>query len=62
LNDLATKYGLGNYELKLYRLSKGIEGKTENFAITTDGHWQLDLPIMRAGETDSELNGSVFII
>ena len=37
LNDLATKYGLGNYELKLYRMSKEIGGKTENLAITTDG-------------------------
>ena len=48
---------LADYELKLYRMSKGIGRKTENFAITTDGQWQLELPIMLAEETSSELNG-----
>ena len=29
-------------------MSKGNGGKPENFAITTDGHWKLELPIMLA--------------
>ena len=49
LNELATKYGLGNDEVKFNRRSKGIGGKTEKFATTTDGQWQLQLPIMLAG-------------
>ena len=61
LNELPTKYDLGNYELKLYRMSKGIAGKTENFTVNTDGQWQLELPIMLAEETSSELNGIFFI-
>ena len=32
LNELATKYRLGDYEVKLHRMSKGIWKKTENFA------------------------------
>ena len=43
LKELATKYGIG--------------GKTENFAINTDGQWQLELLIMLAEETSSVLNG-----
>jgi len=46
--------GLVN-ELKFYRMSKGIGGKTENFAITTDG--QRQATNILAGETDSLLNG-----
>ena len=48
LKELAIKYGLDNYELKLYRMLKRIGGKTENFPITTSGQWQLELPIMLA--------------
>ena len=43
LKELATKYG--------------IRGKTENFAITADGQWQLELLIMLAEETSNVLNG-----
>jgi len=56
MHELETKYALGNYERKLYRMSKGMKGKTENFAIITDRLWQLELPIMLAGETKPELN------
>ena len=38
-------------------MSKGIGGKIENFAITTDGQRQLELPSMLAGEADNNLNG-----
>ena len=54
LKELATKHGVGNYELKLYRMSKGIGGKTANFVITTDGQWQLELLIMLAEETQQQ--------
>ena len=32
-------------------------GKTENFAITTDAQWQLELPSLLVDEKASELNG-----
>ena len=48
---------MGLVIMKLYRMSKGIGGKIENFAITTDGQRQLELPSMLAGEADNNLNG-----
>jgi len=38
-------------------MSKGSGGKNEQFAITTDQQWQLELPIMLGRGTDTELNG-----
>ena len=46
LNELQQNLGLVN-ELKLYRMSKGIGGKTENFALTTDGQRQATNPARR---------------
>ena len=37
LNVQAKKCGLSNYGPKLYKMSNGIGGKLENFAINTDG-------------------------
>ena len=34
LKELSTKFGLGSFELKLYRLVK-INGRTENYSINT---------------------------
>ena len=34
-----------------------LAGKCENFAIVTDGQWQLELPNLISDESRSELNG-----
>ena len=34
-----------------------LEAKRSQFAITTDGQWQLELPNMFVGEAGSEQNG-----
>ena len=39
--DRAFQYGIGGFSLKLFRLAKSSAGKCENFAIVTDGQWQL---------------------
>ena len=43
IKEQAARYGFGTYELKLYRLAKG-GGKTENYAIITQGQWELEFP------------------
>ena len=44
LNDQAKKFGLGSFDLKLYRLVK-ISGKTENYSISTQQQLDLELPL-----------------
>ena len=51
------QFGIGGFSLKLFRLAKSSTGKCENFAIVTDGQWQLDLPNLISDEGSSELNG-----
>ena len=53
LKEQAHQYGIGGFSLKLFRLAKSPAGKCENFAIVTDGQWQLEL----SDESSSELNG-----
>ena len=43
--------------MKLFRLAESSTGKCENFAIVTDGKWQLELPNLISDEGSSELNG-----
>ena len=61
IKEQAAKYGFGTYELKLYRLAKS-GGKTENYAIITQGQWELEFPNLIAEEGNSELNGTIFYI
>jgi len=51
----------GAYELKPYRLAKS-GGKTENYAIITQGQWELEFPNLIAEEGNSELNGTICYI
>ena len=44
LKELTIKYGLGDFDIKLYRMAPKPSGKSDNFAITTDDQWQLELP------------------
>ena len=43
LKEQALQFGIGGFSLKLFRLAKSSTGKCENFAIVTDGQWQVDL-------------------
>lgn len=53
--ELSRKYGLRDFDVKLYRMAPKSGGKSDNFALTTDEQWNLELPTMMAG-TGSELN------
>ena len=59
LNEQAQKFGLGSFDLKFYRL-KNINGKAENYAISTQQ--QLELPFLLASDGESELNGKKSVI
>ena len=57
LEEQAHKYRIGGFSLKLFCLVKTPAGKCENFALVTDGQWQLELPNLILDESSSELNG-----
>ena len=44
LTELTIKYGLGDFDMKLYRMAPKPRGKSDNFAITTDDQsWSFQL-------------------
>ena len=45
LNEQARKFGLGSFDLKLYRLAK-ISGKIENYSLSTQKQLDLELPLL----------------
>ena len=55
LKELSCKYGPRDFDVKLYRMAPKSGGKSDNFALTTDEQWNLELPTMMAG-TGNELN------
>ena len=55
LKELTIKYGLGDFDIKLYRMAPKPGGKSDNFAITTDDQWELELPSM-LDDSGSEMN------
>ena len=55
LKELSSKCGLGDFDVKLYHTGPKSEGKSDNFALTTDEQRNLELPTMLAG-TGSESN------
>ena len=55
LKELASNYGLGDFNIKVYRMAPKPGGKSDNFAITTDDQWKLELPSM-LDDTGSEMN------
>ena len=55
LKELTIKYGLGDFDIKLYRMAPKPGGKSDNFAITTDDQWKLELPSM-LDDSGSEMN------
>ena len=56
LKEQALQFGIGGFSLMLFRLAKSSTGKCENFALITDGQWQLELPNLISDEGSSELN------
>ena len=59
IKQQAEKFGLGSFDLQLFRLEK-IDGKAENFAIVTKAQLNMELPFLM-GSTTSELNGGYFV-
>ena len=53
LKELTIKYGLGDFDIKLYRMAPKPGGKSDNFAITTDDQWKLPSMLDDSG---SEMN------
>ena len=56
LNDQAKKFGLGSFDLKLYLLVQ-INGKTEDYSISTQQQLDLELPLLLDSDGENELNG-----
>ena len=57
LNELALKFGMAEFELKLFRLQRSSNGKTENYSIVTQQQWEMEIPFLLGQEGQSELNG-----
>ena len=57
LMELALKFGMADFELKLFRLQRSSNGKTENYSIVTQQQWQMEIPFLLGDEGQSELNG-----
>ena len=55
IRQQAETFGLGGFDLKLFRLEK-IDGKAENSAIVTKAQLEMELPFLM-GSATSELNG-----
>ena len=61
LNEQAQKFGLGSFDLKFYRRTK-INGKAENYAISTQQQLELELPFLLGSDGEGELNGKKSVI
>lgn len=59
IKQQAEKFGLGGFDLKLFRLER-IGEKAENFTIVTKAQLQMELPFL-IGSATSELNGAYFV-
>jgi len=55
LKELATKFGLDDFDVKVFRMAPKAGGKSDNFAITTEDQWKLQLLSLLDG-TGSEMN------
>ena len=61
LKEQAQKFGLGSFDRKFHRLPK-INGKSENYAISTKQQLELELPFLLGSDGESELNGKKSVI
>ena len=59
LKELARKFGRGDLDIKVFQMAPKAAGKSDNFAITRDDQWKLQLPSLLDG-TGSEVNSMYF--
>ena len=59
IKQQAEKFGLGGFDLRLFRLEK-LDRKAENFAIVTKAQREMELRFLM-GSATSELNGAYFV-
>jgi len=57
LKELARKFDLGDFDIKVLRMAPKAGGKSDNFAVTTDDQWKLELASLLDG-TGSEMNST----
>lgn len=56
LNELSKANGITSFDLKLFRLCRGKNGKPENLHIATNHQWLMEYPLLISDDL-SELNG-----
>lgn len=57
LSESTKKFGMPDYEIKLFRLSR-CSGKVENYGIVTQQQWEMEIPLLTLSDQNhSELNG-----
>ena len=61
LNEQTQKFGLGSSDLRFYRLPK-INGKAENYAVSTQQQLELELPFLLGSDGENEPNGKKSVI
>ena len=44
LDELALKFGMADFKLKLCRLQRSCNGKTENYSIVSQQRWEMEIP------------------
>lgn len=62
IKELAMKFGMVNFDLKLFRLKRISNGKTGNYSIVTQQQWQMEIPFLLEDEGQSELNGKCQLV
>ena len=55
LKELATKFGLDDFDIKVFRMALKAGGESDNFAITMEDQWKLQLLSLFDG-TGSKMN------
>ena len=48
---------MADFDLKLFRLNRISNGKTENYSIVMHQQWEMETPFLLEDEGQSELNG-----
>ena len=62
LNEEAQKFGLRSFDLKMSSRLTKINGKEENYAISTQQQLELELPFLLGSDGESELKGKKSVI
>ena len=60
LKEFALKFGMADFELKLFRLQRSSNGKTENYSIVTQQRWQMEIPFILGDEGQSNGKCRIF--